>query len=150
MALALCILGKFLEVVCHCFPPPLDIPTFAATCLYVRNDARDPISERWKCGRESCPVILPKFRLPHKFRDLLYMPQIYDMGPTALLTLRRKACWGIFRPKNATASAGFEPSNLGTKGQHATPREIKFLLHSIDKYLNLSVCLSVHRLKYGY
>jgi len=24
------------------------------------------------------------------------MPQIYDMGPTALLPLRRKACWGIF------------------------------------------------------
>ena len=24
------------------------------------------------------------------------MPQIYDMGPTALLPLRRKACWGYF------------------------------------------------------
>jgi len=23
------------------------------------------------------------------------MRQIYDMGPTALLTLRRKACWGF-------------------------------------------------------
>jgi len=32
------------------------------------------------------------------------MPQIYDMGPTALLPLRRKACWGFFRPKNPTAS----------------------------------------------
>ena len=52
------------------------------------------------------------------------MPQIYDMGP-ALLPLRRKACWGIFRPKNPTASAGFEPANLGTKGQHATPRPPK-------------------------
>jgi len=28
------------------------------------------------------------------------------MGPTALLPLRRKACWGFFRPKNPTASAG--------------------------------------------
>ena len=45
------------------------------------------------------------------------MPQIYDMGPTT--------CWGFFRPKNPTASAGFEPSNLGTKGQHATPRPPK-------------------------
>ena len=33
-----CILGKFLGVVCHYFPPPLDVPTFAARCLYVRND----------------------------------------------------------------------------------------------------------------
>ena len=43
------------------------------------------------------------------------MPQIYDMGPTALLPL----------PKNPTASAGFEPTNLGSKGQHATPRPPK-------------------------
>ena len=67
MALAHCILGKFLGVVCHCFPPPLDVPTLAARCLL------DPSSERWNCGRERCPVvILPKFRLPRKFRDLLH------------------------------------------------------------------------------
>ena len=71
--LAHCILGKFLGVVCHCFPPPLDVPTFAATCLCVHSDARDPSSERWNCGRERCPVvILPKFRLPLKFRDPLH------------------------------------------------------------------------------
>ena len=30
-------------------------------------------SEKWNCGRERCPVvILPKFRLPRKFRDLLH------------------------------------------------------------------------------
>jgi len=53
------------------------------------------------------------------------MLQIYDMGPTALLLLRRKAYWGFFRPKNPIASAGFEPANLGTKGQHATARPPK-------------------------
>ena len=125
VALAHCILGNFLGVVCHCFPPPLDVPTFAVRCLYVRNDVRDPSSERWNCGREICPVILPKFRLPRKFRDLLHAVKIYDMGPTALLPLRRKACWGFFRPKNPTAPAGFEPANLDTKGQHATPRPPK-------------------------
>ena len=72
IALAHCILGKFLGVVCHCFPPPLDVPTFAARCLYVRNDARDPSSESWICGREIFPVILPEFLLPLKFRDLLH------------------------------------------------------------------------------
>ena len=61
--LARCILGMFLGVVCHCFSPPLDVPTFAATCLCVL----------WNCGRERCPVvILPKLRLPRKFRDLLH------------------------------------------------------------------------------
>ena len=76
VALAHCILGKFLGVVCHCFPPPLDVPTFAARCLYVRNDARDPSSEKWNCGRERCPVILPKFRLPPKFKDLLHVANL--------------------------------------------------------------------------
>jgi len=54
------------------------------------------------------------------------MPQIYDMGRTALLPLRRKACLGFSQPKNPTASAGFEPAILGTKGQHATPRPPKY------------------------
>ena len=80
MVLAHCILGKFLGVACHCFHPQLDVPTFAARCLYVRNDARNPSSERWNCGREICPVILPKFDF-HINLGIFYMPQIYDMGP---------------------------------------------------------------------
>ena len=82
MVLVRCILGKFLEVVCHCFPPRLEVPNFGG---------------RWNCGRECCPVILPKWRLP-RHSGIFYMPQIYDMGLTALLPLRRKACWGFFRP----------------------------------------------------
>ena len=35
MALACCFLGKVLGVGCHYFPPPLDIPTFAARYLHV-------------------------------------------------------------------------------------------------------------------
>jgi hypothetical protein len=44
-----------------------------------------------------------------------YMPQSCDMGSTALLPLRRKACLGFFRPKN---SVGFEPANLGQHANH--------------------------------
>ena len=40
-------------------------------------------------------------------------------GTDALLSLRRKACWRFLRPKNPAASAGFEPPNSGTRGQHA-------------------------------
>ena len=87
--------ANFLGVGCHYFPPLLDVPTFAARCLHVRNDARDPNSQRWNCGRECCPVIWPKWRLPRHL-GICYMPQIYDMGPTALLPLRRKACWRFF------------------------------------------------------
>jgi hypothetical protein len=94
MALVRCILGKFLGVVCHCFPPRLDIPTFTTRCPHVRHDTRDPSGGRWNCGREYCLVILLKWWLPCHL-GIFYMPQIYDMGPTALLPLRRKACWGF-------------------------------------------------------
>ena len=60
MALVRCILGNFLGVACYCFPPLLDVPTFVARCHHVRHDAGDPSGGRWKCGRECCPVILPK------------------------------------------------------------------------------------------
>ena len=50
MALISCILGNFLRVVYHCFSPSLDIPTLAARCLHVLNDARDPSSKRWNYG----------------------------------------------------------------------------------------------------
>ena len=33
----------------------------------------------------------------------------------------------FFALKNPTTSAGFEPANLGTKGQHATSRPLKAL-----------------------
>jgi hypothetical protein len=49
----------------------------------------------------------------HVILDIFYMPLICDMGQTALLPLRRK---DIFALKSPTASAGFEPANLGTKG----------------------------------
>ena len=126
MAVAHCIQGKFLGVVCHCFPQPVDVPTSAAR--YVRKDARDPSSERWNCGREICPVILPKFRLPYKFRDLLHAANLRH-GTDGFTSPPKEGVLRIFLPKNPTVSAGFEPANLGTKGQHATPRPPKPILH---------------------
>ena len=88
IALVSCILGKFLGVACHCFPPRfLDVPTFATRCLHVHHDVRDPSSGRWNCGRECCQVIFSKWRLPRHL-GIFYMPQIYDMGPMALLPFR--------------------------------------------------------------
>ena len=39
----------------------------------------------------------------------------------------------FFALKNPTASAGFEPANLGTKGQHATSRPPKPLTSYVTK-----------------
>jgi hypothetical protein len=75
MALIRCILDKFLGVVCHCFPPRLEVPTFAARCLHVLKEARDPSSERWKYGREMSGNIA---HMTSQFTPLgiFYMPQI--------------------------------------------------------------------------
>ena len=97
VALSHYILGKFLGVVCHCFPLPLDVPNFAARCLYVRNDARDPSSERWNCGREICPISLPKFRLPRKFRDLLHAPDLRN-GTDGFTSPPKEIVLRIFSP----------------------------------------------------
>ena len=98
-------------------------PLFTTRCLHFRHDVRDPGGGSGNCGRECCPVILSKWRLPRHL-GICYMTQIYDMGPTALLPLRRSA-EDFFALKNPKASAGFEPANLGSKGQHATPRPPK-------------------------
>jgi hypothetical protein len=62
------------------------------------------------------------------------------MGPTALLPLRRKACWGFFRPKNPTALAGCEPTNLGTKGHLI----IKLNNFSVVEHNRYMYCINFH------
>ena len=63
MALAHCILGSFLGVGCHCFPPPLDVPTFASRCLHVQATWETSISERRNYGREMAGQFCLWFRL---------------------------------------------------------------------------------------
>jgi hypothetical protein len=81
----------------------LHVPTFATRCLH----ARAPSGGRWNCGQEMSGNFawMPKSTL---HLGIFSMPQSYDMGPTALLPLRRKACWGFLRPKNPTVSARCE------------------------------------------
>ena len=94
MALVRCILGKFLRVVCHCFPPRLDVPTFAARYLHARNNARDPSSERWRERLAGNFAYMASLFTP---LGIFYVPQISDMGPMALLPLRKKAYLKIRR-----------------------------------------------------
>ena len=67
MALAHCILGSFLGVGCHCFPPPLDVPTFASRCLHVQATWETSISGRRNYGREMAGQFCLWFRLPRKW-----------------------------------------------------------------------------------
>ena len=79
MALVRCILGKFLRVVCHYFPPRMDVPAFAARCLHVRNDARDRNNEKWNCGRDSFSG------------NFAYMASLFT--PLGIFTCRKSTTW---------------------------------------------------------
>jgi hypothetical protein len=65
MAVAHCILAKFLGVGCHSFTPSLDVPTFSARCLHVQR--RGTLR-----GREMFWQISSRIRLPRNSRDLLH------------------------------------------------------------------------------
>jgi hypothetical protein len=101
------------------------LPTQEAPSIW--SDASEPSSGRWNYGREMAENFAESGDFHVTFWFFLHAVK-HDMRQTALLPLRRKACWGFFRPKNPTASAGFEPANLGTKGQHAISRPPKPLL----------------------
>jgi len=72
MALAQCILGKFLGVGCYCFPTPLDVPTFSARCFHVQRHERTLAAEGGTLrGREMFRQISSRIRIPRNSRDLL-------------------------------------------------------------------------------
>jgi hypothetical protein len=72
MALARCILGKFLGIGCHFFHSPLDVPTFSARCLHVQRCEKTPAAEGGNLrGREMFRQISPRLRHPPHCRDLL-------------------------------------------------------------------------------
>jgi hypothetical protein len=73
MALAHCILCKFLGVGCHCFPPPFDVPAFSARCLQVQRLERPLAAEGGSLrGREMFRQIPSRIRLSRNSRDLLH------------------------------------------------------------------------------
>jgi len=126
MALAHCILGKFLGVGCHYFPPPLDVPTFSARCLHIQRRER-PLAAKGVTlrGREMFRQISSRIRLPRNSRDLLHATNMRHGTDGFTSPPKEGVLWIFFALKNPTASAGFEPANLGTKGQHATSRPLK-------------------------
>jgi hypothetical protein len=70
MALVHCILGKFIGVVCRCFPLPLEVSTFAARCLHVTKNASAPSSEMWNYRARNDRRILPVTQHPCNHRVL--------------------------------------------------------------------------------
>jgi len=98
MALVCCILGKFLGVGCHFFPPPLDVPTFSARCLHVRRRERPPAAEGGTLrGREMFRQIWPRIRLPPNSRNLLHVASLRH-GTDGFTSPPKKGVLRIFSP----------------------------------------------------
>ena len=75
-------------------------------------DARDPSSERWTFGQERWFFLNVDFHVT--FRDLLYAANLRH-GINGFTSPPKEGVLRIFSPwKILTASARFEPANLGT------------------------------------
>jgi len=61
-------------------------------------------------------------------RDLLHAVKSTTWDRQLYFPSEGRRAEDFFALKNPTASAGFEPVNLGTKDQHATPRTLKPLI----------------------
>ena len=74
MALVRCILGKFLGVACHCFPPLFRCSHFSPPGASTSATTWEiPSGGSGNCGRECCPVILPKWQLPFFNRFVFFL-----------------------------------------------------------------------------
>ena len=71
------------------------------------------------------------------------------MGQIISLPLRRKARWGLFgHPKNQTASAGFQPANSSTRGQHAKhDHRSRFIKHLKEVHISFPVQITLNMLR---
>jgi len=101
----------------------LDVPTFVTrrlhACRHARATQRRKV-ELWarNVGREFCL----NADLNVTFRDLLHDRKATTWDRRLYFPSVGKSAEEFFAPKNPTVSAGCEPVNLGTKGQHATLR----------------------------
>ena len=125
MALAHCVLGSFLGVGCHCFPPPLDIPTFASRCLHVQVTWETSISERWNYGREMAGQFCLWFRLPRKPRVLWHAAQICDMGDGFTSPPKEGMLWIFFAQKIRRLQPGSNPRSWVPEASMLTTRPLK-------------------------
>jgi hypothetical protein len=72
-------------------PCAFDVPTFTARRLHVMTTLEILAAKGGTFGRETSGNLAESSEF-HATLGIFYMPQIYDMGQTALLPLRRKSC----------------------------------------------------------
>ena len=120
MALAHCILGKFLGVGCHCFPPPLDVLTFSVRCHHVQR----PLAAEGGTlrGREMLRQIWSRIRLPRNSRDLLHAASLRH-GTDGFTSPSKEGVLRILSPlKIRRLQPSLNPRTWVPKASMLTPR----------------------------
>jgi hypothetical protein len=86
------------------------------------------------------PRILPKCRLPRNIWGSFTCRKSTTWNRRLYFPSEGRRAGDFFALKNPTASTGFEPANLGTRGQHASSRPPKplHIRHTRRRNLSLS------------
>ena len=115
----------------------LDIPTFTTSRL-----PRDPSSQRWNYVGEKWPMNFAwNARLPRSIQESFTCRKSTTGDRRLYFPSEGRRAEEFFALKNPTASAGFEPANLGAKDQHATSIPPKALC---TKLVYLQDCTEMH------
>ena len=105
----------------------LDVPTFTTSRL-----PRDSSSQKWNYVGEKWPMNFAwNARLPRSIQWSFTCRKSTTWDRRLYFPSEGRRAEDFFTLKNPTASAGFEPANLVTKGQHATSRPPKPLYCSV-------------------
>jgi hypothetical protein len=76
-------------------------------------------------------------------RDVYHAVKSYEMGPTALLPLRRKSCYRSIALKHPSFWAVSETVNLGSNDKTLTARPPTANTLSINRLFNLQINLYI-------
>ena len=97
MALVRCILGKFLGVACHCFPPFLDVPTFRHQ-VPPRPPRRERSQRRkWELWARMLSGNFAEMTTSTPFRDLLHAANVRH-GTDGFTSPPKEGVLRIFSP----------------------------------------------------
>jgi hypothetical protein len=90
-----------------------------------------PSRERGDYGRAMAGNFAGKWRVPRHLKGCFTCRKSTTWDRRLYFPSEGRHAENFFAPKNPTASAGFEPANLGTRDQHPTPRPSKPLISRV-------------------
>ena len=144
MALVRCILGKFLGVACHCFPPFLDVPNF-----HHQVPPRPPRRERsqrrkWELRARMLSGNFAEMTTSTQFRDLLHAANLRH-GTDGFTSPPKEGLLRIFSPlKIRRLRSGLNPRTWVLKASTLPLDEwnirLEFTKCALDIYIYRSLC----------